>query len=85
MYFITDSTGQTVWGVILVVTSIIGFIFPPLDFLLWERLNMRPGKNLYYYIFFGIRKILSEPFKQYTIDARRLLYCNLHILGSIGK
>lgn len=38
-----NSVGQVVWGVILITTSIGGFIFPPLDLMLWERLNMRPG------------------------------------------
>ncbi|CAH2101904.1 unnamed protein product [Euphydryas editha] len=39
----SDSVGQVVWGVILITSSIGGFIFPPLDMMLWERLNMRPG------------------------------------------
>ncbi|CAH0712886.1 unnamed protein product, partial [Brenthis ino] len=36
-------SGQTVWGIIFVLCSIVGFIFPPLDFMLLEKLNMRPG------------------------------------------
>ncbi|XP_039752007.1 lysosome membrane protein 2-like [Pararge aegeria] len=38
-----NSIGQSVWGVILIIASISGFIFPPLDVMLWEKLNMRPG------------------------------------------
>ncbi|KAJ0182935.1 hypothetical protein K1T71_000911 [Dendrolimus kikuchii] len=35
--------GQCVWGVVLVILSVTAFVFTPLDFLLWEKLNMRPG------------------------------------------
>ncbi|CAG4949585.1 unnamed protein product [Parnassius apollo] len=38
-----NAAGQTVWGVILIIVSISGFIFTPLDFMLWEKLKMRPG------------------------------------------
>ncbi|CAB3233775.1 unnamed protein product [Arctia plantaginis] len=34
---------QCVWGVLLILLSIGSFIFTPLDFMLHEKLNMRPG------------------------------------------
>ncbi|CAK1546464.1 unnamed protein product [Leptosia nina] len=41
--FCCNSMSQTVWGVLLIVMSISGFIFTPMDLMLWEKLNMRPG------------------------------------------
>ncbi|XP_038220012.1 lysosome membrane protein 2-like [Zerene cesonia] len=42
--FCCNSMGQSVWGVILMILSISGFIyFNPTDIMLWEKLNMRPG------------------------------------------
>ncbi|KAL0858783.1 hypothetical protein ABMA27_011252 [Loxostege sticticalis] len=38
-----NTVSQCVWGVLLLLISIGGFIFTPLDFMLWEKLNMRPG------------------------------------------
>ncbi|XP_013177530.1 PREDICTED: scavenger receptor class B member 1-like [Papilio xuthus] len=38
-----NSVTQTAWGVLLIIISISGFVFSPLDFMLWEKLNMRPG------------------------------------------
>ncbi|KAH9628762.1 hypothetical protein HF086_005387 [Spodoptera exigua] len=38
---------QCVWGVLLVLLSISSFIFTPLDFMLLEKLNMRPGMPPY--------------------------------------
>nr|XP_026483476.1 scavenger receptor class B member 1-like [Vanessa tameamea] len=41
IYF--NTIGRMVWAIILIIISISGFIFPPLDVMLWEKLNMRPG------------------------------------------
>ncbi|XP_059057207.1 scavenger receptor class B member 1-like [Achroia grisella] len=38
-----NTVAQCVWGVLLLFISIGGFIFKPLDFVLKEKLNMRPG------------------------------------------
>lgn len=38
-----NTVAQCVWGVLLLFMSIGGFIFQPLDFVLKEKLNMRPG------------------------------------------
>lgn len=37
------AVAQCVWGVLLITMSVTGFVYTPLDFLLWEKLNMRPG------------------------------------------
>ncbi|XP_048487989.1 scavenger receptor class B member 1-like isoform X2 [Plutella xylostella] len=34
---------QVVLGCLLVLVSVGSFVFSPLDFMLWEKLNMRPG------------------------------------------
>ncbi|XP_041970153.1 scavenger receptor class B member 1-like [Aricia agestis] len=34
---------KIVCGVILIVLSILGFIYPIRDFMIWDKLNMRPG------------------------------------------
>lgn len=34
---------QCVLGITFIVLSVMGLIFTPLDFMLWEKLNMRPG------------------------------------------
>ncbi|KAM3956252.1 scavenger receptor class B member 1 [Aphomia sociella] len=39
-----NTVAQCVWGVLLLFISIGGYIFQPLDFVLKEKLNMRPGK-----------------------------------------
>lgn len=41
--FCCNTVSQCVWGVLLLFIAIGGFIFTPLDFILWEKLNMRPG------------------------------------------
>ncbi|XP_068621865.1 scavenger receptor class B member 1-like [Battus philenor] len=41
--FCCNPVSRTIWGVILILMSISGFIFSPLDFMLWEKLKMRPG------------------------------------------
>ncbi|XP_075988849.1 scavenger receptor class B member 1-like isoform X2 [Anticarsia gemmatalis] len=38
---------QCVWGILLILLSISSFIFTPLDFMLMEKLNMRPGMPPY--------------------------------------
>lgn len=38
---------QCVWGVLLILLSTASFICTPLDFMLWEKLNMRPGMPPY--------------------------------------
>ncbi|XP_026322687.1 scavenger receptor class B member 1-like [Hyposmocoma kahamanoa] len=38
-----NSVSQCVWGILLILISITGFIFTPLDVMLREKLNMRPG------------------------------------------
>ncbi|KAJ8706302.1 hypothetical protein PYW08_010928 [Mythimna loreyi] len=38
---------QCVWGVLLILLSVGSFIFTPLDFMLLEKLNMRPGMPPY--------------------------------------
>ncbi|XP_073965533.1 scavenger receptor class B member 1-like [Choristoneura fumiferana] len=38
-----SSVAQCVWGILLLTISVGGCIFTPLDFMLWEKLNMRPG------------------------------------------
>ncbi|XP_047038904.1 scavenger receptor class B member 1-like [Helicoverpa zea] len=38
---------QCVWGVLMILLSIGSFIFTPLDFMLLEKLNMRPGMPPY--------------------------------------
>ncbi|XP_072948463.1 uncharacterized protein [Epargyreus clarus] len=42
-YIFCNSVFQWVWGIMLLIISIGGFIFTPLDLMLWEKLNMRPG------------------------------------------
>ncbi|XP_063632609.1 scavenger receptor class B member 1-like [Cydia splendana] len=38
-----NSVAQCVWGVLLLIMSIGGLLYTPLDLMLWEKLNMRPG------------------------------------------
>ncbi|XP_049883792.1 scavenger receptor class B member 1-like [Pectinophora gossypiella] len=38
-----NAVAQCVWGCLLLVVSIGGFLFTPLDVMLKEKLNMRPG------------------------------------------
>ncbi|CAG9577115.1 unnamed protein product [Danaus chrysippus] len=38
-----NPVSQVVWGVIFIIISISGYIFPPREVMLWEKLNMRPG------------------------------------------
>ncbi|XP_041970155.1 scavenger receptor class B member 1-like [Aricia agestis] len=37
------SITKTISVTLLIITSVLALIFPPMDFLLWEKLNMRPG------------------------------------------
>ncbi|XP_030041019.2 scavenger receptor class B member 1 [Manduca sexta] len=38
-----NPVGQCIWGVVFIILSVTGFVFTPLDFMLWEKLQMRPG------------------------------------------